>query len=136
MFEQEACKYCLHEGHFWRHPKKPTENPLPVIYKDDIKKKLITDFHDSLWAGHRGIWATVMKLKEKYWWPHMYKDIMKFVETCEICQRYSTFRYRDELKPTYSSLMHYKWMVDLVTMPLGECQMERPYNQVEGIPLQ
>ena len=84
-----------------------------------LRKKLITDFHDSLWAGHRGIWATFMKLKENYWWPHMYKDITKFVETGEVCQRYSTIRYRDELKPTYSSSMHYKWMVDLVRRHLG-----------------
>ena len=141
-FRKRAFKFFLHEGHLWRHPKRPAGNPLRVICKDDIKKKLITEFHDSLWAGHRGIWATFMKLKEKYWWPHMYKDVMKFVETCEICQRYSTIRYRDELKPTYSSSMHYKWMVDLVTMPLGEGQMrylvlarEDLTNQVEGRPL-
>jgi transposase InsO family protein len=52
-------------------------------------------------------------------------------------------RHWDELHPTYPSTMHFKWMVDLVTMPLGVGQMqylvlarEDLTNQVEGRALQ
>ena len=49
---------------------------------------------------------------------------------------------RDELHPTYSPVLHYKWMVDIVHMPSGRNQMkylvlarEDLSNQVEGRPL-
>jgi hypothetical protein len=53
-------------------------------------------------------------------------------------------RHRDELHPTYPPTVHFKWMVDLVTMPLGVGQMrylavlarEDMTNQVEGRALQ
>jgi hypothetical protein len=56
---------------------------------------------------------------------------------------YSMVRHRDELHPTYPPSVHFKWMVDLVTMSLGVGQMrylvvarEDLTNQVEGQALQ
>ena len=123
-FRKKVFRFLLHEGHLWKHPKKPSGNPLRVICKYDVKRKLISEIHESLSAGHRGIRATFSKLKkEKYWWPYMYKDVMEFVGSCEVCQKYSTIRHRDGLNPTYSLAIHYKWMVDLVSISSGEAQM-------------
>jgi transposase InsO family protein len=89
------------------------------------------------------MWATFEMLKEKYWWPGLYKDVHRFVTTCESCQMHSMVRHRDELYPTYPPAVHFKWMVDLVMMPLGVRQMrylvlarEDLTNQVEGRALQ
>ena len=60
--------------------------------------KLISKFHESPWSGHEGTRATFEKLKEKYWWPGMYKGVHHFVSTCERCQMYSVVRLRDELQ--------------------------------------
>ena len=94
---------------------------------------------DSPWAGHRGTWATFEKIKGKFWWPGLYRDVHRFVTTCESCQMHSVVRHRDELHPT----VHFKWMVDLVTMPMGVGQIrysvlarEDLTNQVEGRALQ
>ena len=69
----------------------------------------------------------------------MYKDVVQFVETCLVCQQYSNVRHRDGLHPTYPLALHYKWVVDLVTMHVGVWQMryivlarEDLSNQVEG----
>mgnify|MGYP000314778931 CR=1 FL=1 len=79
------------------------------------------------------------KLKEKYWWPEMYKDVHNFVSTCESFQMHSVVRHYDELYPTYLPAIHFKWMVDLVMMPMGIGQIqylvlarEDMTNQVEG----
>ena len=73
----------------------------------------------------------------------MYRDVHRFVTTCESCQMHSIVRHRDELHPTYPPTIHFKWMVDLVTMPMGVGQMrylvlarEDLTNQVEGRALQ
>ena len=136
---KKAYKFFLKEGILWKHPKKRRGTPLRVVTKKSDQRKLLTEFHDSLWAGHRGIWATFSKLKEKYWWPGFYKDVVKYVETCEECQLYSNVRHRDELHPTYPLALHAKWMVDIVVMPVGLWQMkylvlarEDLTNQLEG----
>ena len=70
-------------------------------------------------------------------------DVHRFVTTCESCQMHSVVRHRDELQPTYPPTIHFKWMVDLVTTPMGVGQMrylvlarEDLTNQVEGRALQ
>ena len=62
-----------------------------------------------------------------------------FVSTCESCRMHSVVRHRDELHPTYPLTVHSKWMVDVVTMPMGEghkrylvLAREDLTNQVEG----
>ena len=60
---------------------------------------------------------------EKYWCPGIYKSVHDFVSTCESCQMHSVVQHRDKLHPTYPSTVHFKWMVDLVTMPIGVGQM-------------
>ena len=45
-----------------------------------------------------------------------------FVSTCESCQMHLGVRHRNELHRTYPPTVHFKWMVDLVTMPMGEGQ--------------
>ena len=90
-------------------------------------------------GGHRGTWATFVKIKQKYWWKNMYKDIAEFTESCEKCQIYSGVRHRDELHPTFSPTINFKWMVDIVAMRTGIGQKkylvlarEDLTNQVEG----
>jgi hypothetical protein len=116
---KKAYKYFLKDGHLWRHAKKNNGIPMRVVSKLEEQRRLIKEFHDSAWAGHQGVWATFAKLKEKYWPPQFYKDVATYVETCKDCHIYSNVHYRDELHPTYPLAMHYKWIVDIVTMPMG-----------------
>ena len=136
---KKAYKFFLQDGYLWKQPRKITEPPVRVLGRNDQQQKVINEFHDSQWAGHRGVWATFSKIKERYWWPGMYKDIANFVSTCVKCQVYSKIRHRDGLHPTYSPSIHFKWMVDLISMPLGVGQVkylvlarEDLTNQVEG----
>ena len=69
----------------------------------------------------------------------MYKSVHDFVSTCESCQMHSVVRHRDKLHPTYPPTLHFKWMVDLVMMLMGEGQKRYLVlargdltNQVEG----
>ena len=63
--------------------------------------------------------------------------------TCESCQMHSLVRHGHELHPTYPPTVHFKWMMDLVTMPMRVGQMrylvlarEDLTNQVEGRTMQ
>ena len=53
----------------------------------------------------------------------MYKDMHHFVSTCESYQMHLVVRHRYELHSTYPLGIHFKWMVDLVLMPMGVGQI-------------
>ena len=136
---RKAYGYFLRDGFLWKHPKQRGGVPQRVVCGVETQQKIIKEFHESWWAGHRGVWATFAKMKERYWWKGMYKDVAAFVGSCETCQIYSNIRHRDGLHPTYPLAIHYKWVVDLVAMPMGLGQKkylvlarEDLSNQVEG----
>ncbi|TYK23473.1 reverse transcriptase [Cucumis melo var. makuwa] len=51
----------------------------------DLRKKLLYECHDTLWAGHRGWQRTYALLKKGYFWPNMRDDVMQYTKTCLIC---------------------------------------------------
>ena len=132
-------KFFLENGLIWREPKRPDGIPLRVVGRKEQRNRIMSEFYESDWAGHRGTWATFVKIKQKYWWKNMYKDIAEFTESYEKCQVYSRIPHRDELHPTFSPTINFKWMVDIVAMPTGIGQKkylvlarEDLTNQVEG----
>ena len=49
--------------------------------------EIIIRHHDHITAGHPGRAKTLEKIKEKYIWEGMRKDIDRYVDNCETCQR-------------------------------------------------
>ena len=47
---------------------------------------MIKEKHSGGLAGHSRIDKTLSLLKEKYYWPQMYKDVLKFLKSCGVCQ--------------------------------------------------
>jgi Integrase zinc binding domain len=135
----QSYEYLLKEGYLWKRPKQRDGAPLRVVDDGVSKQAILKEFHDSLWVGHRGVWATYTKIKERYWWKGLYKEVAHFVQTCTKCQLHSKDRYRDGLCPTYPPSIHFQWVIDLVAMPLGIWGMkylvlarEELSNWVEG----
>jgi hypothetical protein len=83
---RRAYGFLLKDGYLWKQPKRSDSVPLRVIDDSESKESILKEFHDSLWAGHRGVWATYIKIKERYWWKGLYKDAAEFVSTCKECQ--------------------------------------------------
>ena len=106
--KRQIQKFFLENGLIWRAPKRLGGIPLRVVGMKEQRNWIMSEFHESDWAGHRGTWATFVKIKQKYWWKSMYKDIAEFTESCEKCQVYSGVRHRDELHPTFSPTINFK----------------------------
>lgn len=54
---------------------------------EDLRARIIHDFHDSPTGGHIGREKTFAAITRYFFWPHLYKWVRKWVCTCEICQR-------------------------------------------------
>ena len=74
--------YLLRDGFLWKRTKRVDELPLRVVDDSKTKSQIHKEFHDALWASHRGVWATCTKIKKRYWWKDLYKDVEEFVASC------------------------------------------------------
>ncbi|KAE9183823.1 hypothetical protein PF005_g21927 [Phytophthora fragariae] len=54
---------------------------------DDLRARIIHEFHDSPMGAHLGREKTFASVSRDFFWPHMYKWVRKWVRTCETCQR-------------------------------------------------
>lgn len=53
---------------------------------NDSRMEVLKSMHDDSVSGHLGASKTLARVKEKYYWPGLAKDINNYVRTCEACQ--------------------------------------------------
>jgi len=58
-----------------------------VPKNEELRAELIRLYHDVPVAGHGGRWKTVELVMRNYWWPGVTRDVGKYVEGCDSCQR-------------------------------------------------
>ncbi|KAE9159079.1 hypothetical protein PF005_g32180 [Phytophthora fragariae] len=54
---------------------------------DDLRARIIHEFHDSPMGAHLGHEKTFAAVSRDFFWRHTYKWVRKWVRTCETCQR-------------------------------------------------
>lgn len=64
---------------------------LIIVTADEQKKNLLEKFHDDpIFGGHPGITRMTSKLRSKYFWTGMSREIRNYVKKCVHCQKNKT----------------------------------------------
>ena len=63
------------------------EGKIYVPKDEELRVEVIQLHHDVPAAGHEGRWKTVKLVTRNYWWPGVTRDVGKYVEGCNLCQR-------------------------------------------------
>ena len=63
------------------------EGKIYVPKDEELRVEVIRLHHDVPAAGHGGRWKTVELVTRNYWWPGVIRDMGKYVEGCDLCQR-------------------------------------------------
>ena len=58
-----------------------------VPKNEELRVEIIWWHHDVLAVEHGGRWKTVELVTRNYWWPGVTKDVGRYVERCDLCQR-------------------------------------------------
>ncbi|GBG78000.1 hypothetical protein CBR_g25933 [Chara braunii] len=58
---------------------------LVVPSSEPLRSLFLGECHDA--TGHFGYKKTSANLVQRFWWPGMFDDAKKYVETCQVCQR-------------------------------------------------
>ena len=63
------------------------EGKIYVPKDEELRVEIIGLHYDVPAAGHGGRWKTVELVTRNYWWPGVTRDVGKYVEGCDLCQR-------------------------------------------------
>src|ERR1700733_10221310 len=86
---------------------------LRVIRRYEFEGVMLL-MHDHPMAAHFGIESTYNRIKEKYWWKGMRKDVETYVKTCKQCQMRGKPRGDNELHPISVKEPFYQMGIDFV----------------------
>lgn len=62
-------------------------NVIKEVSSKEERIQILWDNHDAVLAGHFGIRKTYERIKQKYCWSGMRKDVEVYINQCEKCQR-------------------------------------------------
>ena len=63
------------------------EGKVYVLKDKKLRSEVIWIYHDIPVVRHGGQWKMTELVTRNYWWPEVTRDIEKYVEECNLCQR-------------------------------------------------
>jgi len=93
--------YVLDDGLLYR-VSEPTKcgyfTGMQLVIPEFLQKPLIDEVHSGYFGGHLGIDKTYDKLRSRYFWPGMYRDVVGFLQNCAACNMRKLRRLRPPLQ--------------------------------------
>jgi len=89
-----------------------------VLKDKELRAEIIWLHHDVLAVGHGERWKTVELVTRNYWWPGVTRDVGRYVEGCDLCQRMKNRTEELAGKLKLSEVLEKPWtdlMVDFIT---------------------
>ena len=94
------------------------EGKVYVPKEEKLREEIIRLHHNVPAVEHGGRWKTVELVMRNYWWPGVTRDVRKYVEGCDLCQRMKNKTEELTGKLKLSKIPEKPWshlMVDFIT---------------------
>jgi len=63
------------------------EEKMYVLKNEELRLEVIQLYYNILIARHEDRWKTIKLVMRNYWWSEVTKNIGKYVDGCDLCQR-------------------------------------------------
>ena len=93
--------YVLEEGLLYRvseHSKCGRFVGLQLVIPEFLQKPLVEEIHAGYFGGHLGVDKTYDRLRSRYYWPGMYRDVVVLLQNCAACNMRKLRRERPPLQ--------------------------------------
>ena len=95
--------FILHDNLLYRVLDDEDRKESETTYKyrfvvpDSMKPMLLREYHDGVLAAHSGEQRTYDRIKQKYWWLNMKKEILDYVRSCTKCNCRKPYRRHQQI---------------------------------------
>jgi len=100
------------------------EGKVYVPKDEKLRAKIVKLHHDTLIGGHGRQWKTVELVTRNFWWPGITKEVKRYVEGCDACQRNKNHTEQPAGKLMPNSILEKPWthiLADFITkLPLAQ----------------
>lgn len=97
---QTCPNYQIIDGKLYRYTKSKTSLTGDFDWKEvvplDHRQRLMAENHDSPLGAHLGIEKTYKRLRLRFYWPKMFKDVEDYVSKCSTCK---AFKHPNQATP-------------------------------------
>ena len=79
--------YILEDGllyHIFMPVKKNDRSRLQLCVPKKLQRQVLREYHDQFGGGHGSAEKTHDKVRRGYYWPNQYRDVVKYVHSCDI----------------------------------------------------
>jgi transposase InsO family protein len=89
----QSAQYSVHDEILYHHSyprrRESALDPVPfqIVVPKCFRKAILKDVHDSLLGGHRGVKATLARIRARYFWVAMENDVRDWIRTCPRCNQ-------------------------------------------------
>ncbi|CAF4733344.1 unnamed protein product, partial [Rotaria sp. Silwood2] len=67
-----------------------SKTSVPYVPQGDLRRIILQIYHDTAANGaHFGRDKTIHKIKQRYFWSSMYKDINNYIKSCILCAQFN-----------------------------------------------
>ncbi|GBG83568.1 hypothetical protein CBR_g37286 [Chara braunii] len=80
-----ASHYRIVDGYLLLHSRG--KDLLCVPRDRRLRTRLLGEYHDSRLADHFGVNRTIARLQQRFRWPDLISDVMRYCDSCEVCRR-------------------------------------------------
>ena len=89
-----------------------------VLKDEELRVEIIWWHHDMLAAEYEGQWKTTELVTRNYWWSEVTRDVGRYIERCDLCQRMKNWTEEIAEKLKLSKVPEKLWThltVDFIT---------------------
>jgi len=90
------------------------EGKVYVPKDEALRVEIIRPHHDMPMGGHEGQWKTAEMVTRNFWWPGVTREVKRYVEGCNACQRNKNCTKQPASKLMPNSIPDKAWMHILV----------------------
>lgn len=109
---ERSKKFVIHNGELFK--RNGNQLPLKAIFSATQRLNILKGAHERL--GHRGEQAVMQTLRQRFYWPNMWRDAQHHVRSCHECQLRSTKKVEVPLTVSFPVTLFTKIYVDVMYM--------------------
>ena len=111
--KQKSRYFIVLNDQLYKKNKENPNRPIKVVKESKVEDVLHHTHSDPL-AGHFSLEETYRRIKIRYYWPQMYNDVRKYVQTCDECQRRGKNKRIEPLHPIKVGMPFDRMGMDIV----------------------